>query len=239
MTQSIPWESNQYNYSGIVGDGEYSQVDKAIILVHGNSRDAYDWIHHFNYFSKKGEDESELWAISFDDSNFTHSYLAQQLEEFIANVLEKTGLEEVSIISHSLGVTVTRYWMYKFNRYDQVNTFIGLAGANHGSSLCPPKSVALFFPESSKYKPCECLTDKSLTPTFVEQLNAEEGETSGNVKYYTIRGSRDKFFLNCPDSPILEGAEENLLLDTGHEGVRESPESLEYQYNWITENYTF
>lgn len=236
MTKSIPWKSNHFNYSGIVGSDSIDEPNRAIILVHGNSRDATDWDQHFEYFSDRDISGDEIWAISFDHSKYTHYYLAQQLENFVGTVLDLTELDEISIISHSLGVTVSRYWMYTFERYDTVDTFIGIAGANHGSSLCPPKSVSRFFSDSSKYKPCESLTNNSITPTFIDRLNDKAGETPEDVNYYTIRGSKDKFFINCIDSPKLEGAEENILLYEDHEGARESKDSLEHQYNWIVQD---
>lgn len=233
MAESIPWESENFYYSGVVGSDNYNDADKAIIFVHGNNRDASDWSKQFKYFQEQGTPPQNLWAITFDTSSVTHHHLARQLEEFTEKVLEYTGLNEVSIIAHSLGVTVTRYWLYQFDRYDNVDVFIGIAGANHGSDVFIPKGVAWFFPKFSKYKPCQELSNNSVTPTLVEDLNRKVGETPGDVKYYTIRGSKDTLFLNCIDSPALEGAEENILLDAGHDGVRESKESLEYQYKWI------
>lgn len=236
MVLSIPWDSTQYNYTGIVGDEGYEKSKNATLFVHGNGRDATDWSTHFKYFTEKGMNGNELWAISFDNSKFTHSYLASQLEEFVENIFRYTEIENVSIISHSLGVTVSRYWLQKYDRYNDVNTFIGIAGANHGASLCPPKGLAMFLPESNRCKPCQSLSDKSITPTLVEELNNKVGETPGDVKYYTIRGSDDRFYRSCSESPRLEGAEENIVLDADHDEVRKSVESLENQYKWITEN---
>jgi triacylglycerol lipase len=69
---------------------------------------------------------------------------------FIEVVIKYTGAEKVNVVSHSMGVTITRRALKggymqedEHTKYyvgepltDKVYTFIGIAGCNHGCSLC-------------------------------------------------------------------------------------------------------
>lgn len=230
MVNSLPWKSS-YSYSGRSGSPVEGPVDAPIVFIHGNSRDATDWTKHFEYFMENGIDGDRLWAISFDNSSLTHKRLAEQLEDFISNLLELTETNSISIVSHSLGVTVSRYWMENYDRYGVVSTFVGIAGANHGLDVCGPYTMFDNIPEGRRSKPCQVLGSSLLQKPPIQELNEKTGETPGDIDYYTIRGTHDSFYTVSPDSPRLEGAE-NIILETDHEGVREDVEALELIYKW-------
>lgn len=227
----LPWD-NEFAYTGIRG-GSIDEVERPIVFVHGNSRDEQDWVAHFEALKTAGFNMSDLWAIGFNNSNLTHTALAAQLEDFVSNLCEVAGVDEVSIVGHSLGVTVGRWWMHKYDRYENVSVFVGLAGANHGLDVCGFSKIAEHLPSSHKYKPCQSLGRSFFYTPLIEALNDKIGETPGDVRYYTIRGSRDDLYTGCIDSPRLEGAEENVLLDADHDEVRESEESIQLLCEWL------
>jgi triacylglycerol lipase len=209
-------------------------LDNPVVFVHGNRGKPQDWSHFIQYFRENGYKEEYLWRIKFSNKK-THERQAGELEDFISEKLSKIDVDTVSIVSHSLGVTVSRYWMLKYDRLDSVSVFVGLAGANHGVSICPPKEVASLLPEDHSYKPCQFLSKNGMGEAPISKLNSES-ETPGDVKYYTIRGSRDQYFRYCKDSPRLEGAVENAIVDTDHMGILESEYAIEKTFEWVTES---
>lgn len=204
-----------------------------IVFVHGNRGRPQDWSNYIQFFKENGYEEDLLWKMEFSNTK-THESQAHELESFISEKLNKTNFDKISVVSHSLGVTVSRYWMLKYDRLDLVSVFVGLAGANHGVAICPPNEVAALLPENHSYKPCQFLSKNGMSEAPISMLNSIS-ETPGDVKYYTIRGSRDKYFRYCEDSPRLEGAIENAVVDTDHMGILESERAMDMTFTWIRE----
>src|SRR5206468_4305217 len=56
---------------------------------------------------------------------------------FVEAVQAYTGSKQVDIVAHSLGVTITRRFMELYPTLAQnVVAFVGIAGANHGTTVC-------------------------------------------------------------------------------------------------------
>lgn len=225
----LPWKP--IHYSGWGGHSHFGTQEGTtrppIVFVHGRTRNASDWNSHAQMFLDDGYLGDELWAISFDGLLNTHDEMASQLDDFVATVEDYTR-SEVSLVCHSLGVTAGRYWMDAYDRYSWVSKFVGLAGPNHGTSTS--------WMAPSFYLPIEsAMNEISRTggrPSwFLREMN--EDETPGDVEYYTVRGARDSYFVDCPLSPELEGAEENVVLPYGHDGVKDSVETRNHLRNWL------
>jgi triacylglycerol esterase/lipase EstA (alpha/beta hydrolase family) len=201
------------------------------VFVHGNQRDACDWEPHASFFLQRGYTGDDLWALTFREGTPTHESMAEQLDSFVGNVREHTGAETVAVVGHSLGVTGLRYWLVSRSRFEWVDTFVGLAGANHGtvlSTLCVDAGM-----NGGAYRSSEFLrADYDEIPDHPLSL-LNTNETPGDVEYYTLRGTDDTLFWRCPDSPMLEGAR-NVLLETDHDGVRGDQRAMEYIYRWVS-----
>lgn len=232
----LPWRSRGA-YGGWGGHEHFGTRPGAtrtpIVFVHGNDRDACDWEAHAAHFIEQGYRGDELWAISFSKATPTHAEMVDQLDAFVARVREETGSDAVSIVAHSLGVTGARYWLETEDRYDRVENVVGIAGANHGVSLCAGPEDAGVMGEYSK--PCRFIGyDCPNDPTHpLAKLNAGD-ETPGNVTYYTIRGAYDLYYWRDPESPALDGAAENVTLPTDHDGVRTSADTKALLYEWLS-----
>jgi len=133
-----------------------------IVFIHGNSDKAIGfsgWQTGFTisieYFLSQGYTEAELYATTwgpadpFQMANQYHSkaYLTY-LRAFVEAVLNYTGAPQINIICHSMGVTLARKVVQGGTGNDngpynlgpslasQINTFIGIAGANLGLVAC-------------------------------------------------------------------------------------------------------
>jgi hypothetical protein len=115
------------------------------------------------------------------------------------------------------------------DRYDWVETFVGLAGANHGTVLSAWADDAGLRDGTYKMSPFLRADYADDVDHPLARLN--EDETPGDVAYYTIRGTEDPLFWRCAESPELDGAT-NLVLPVDHDGVRTDPTSMAHIYEW-------
>lgn len=207
-----------------------------VVFAHGNTRDACDFLDHAEHFVERGFGGDALWAITFGREGSTHEEMRNQLEDFVAKIREYVGVNKVQVLGHSLGATGLRYWMDGLDdhpeRYDRVETFVGLAGANDGTWTCGPgceegpgtTRVCGFISHDCADTPGEPLYELN-TP--------DETPNDDEIDYHTLRGSADEFFLVRPESPTLEGAE-NVEMATDHDGVRTEEGARELTYEWLS-----
>ncbi|VDM68154.1 unnamed protein product [Strongylus vulgaris] len=93
-----------------------------VIFIHGNSdaalylsKTATGWTNSIQYFLGQGYTQAELYATSWGDTNASNAvkrthdcYDLLRLRRFILAVLAYTGAPKVSLITHSMGVTLGR-----------------------------------------------------------------------------------------------------------------------------------
>lgn len=158
-----------FNYGGSSYGGRASSTDavvnQPVIFIHGNSDSALGrssvytgWNASINYFGSQGYKKSELYATTWGDANSSlaaYQYHSkpniQKVRAFIQAVLAYTGASKVDIITHSMGVTLTRKAILGGAGNDAANggsynlgaaltanvdTFVGIAGANWGLVSC-------------------------------------------------------------------------------------------------------
>lgn len=136
-----------------------------VIFIHGNSDKAVGdtvgqtgWSDSIAYFLGKGYTSAELYATTWGPASASlsaaqyHSktYLTK-LRAFVEAVLDYTGASKVDIITHSMGVTLGRkvvlggwahdslnggWYQLGGSLTSQVDTFVGIAGANQGLVSC-------------------------------------------------------------------------------------------------------
>lgn len=218
-----------------------------VVFVHGNNVDAADWYPVRDRFRSAGWSDQELWGLSYNGlggSNGTAlhtanperdgeharmgkdgvSYVTENdvnvadLYAFITAVQRYTGSRRFAIVGHSLGVTLARETLrvHPGLRKD-LTAFVGIAGANHGTSFCPPGS------ESSVVS---CDEIAAGTP-WLARLNAA-GETYAPARWMTIydgTGAGDPAFAGptYAQSPRLVGAENREFPYTYHNDLRLDP----------------
>lgn len=232
----LPWETG-HKYGGVGGTAFFDdmphKLHTPIVFVHGNTRDATDWVPVMQYLRDRGYTGDSLWAITFARRTPSHAEMSVQLDDFVANVREHLGVDKVNIVAHSLGVTGVRYWLSECDRYEWVDSFVGIAGANHGvAAAALAERYGLTF---GKGRPAMFLNPERLDNSEHPLAKLNEDETPGGVRYYTIRATDDAFFRENSESPMLDGAEVNLEVESTHDGVRVHPETLEALYRWLSD----
>ena len=114
-----------------------------VILVHGTFADMSDsWqalspllydngycVFALNYGSYDGSGSLGVYATG----DIAQS--AQQLSSFVNKVLAATGATKVDLVGHSQGGMMPRYYIKNLGGASKVNTLVGLAPSNHGTTL--------------------------------------------------------------------------------------------------------
>jgi pimeloyl-ACP methyl ester carboxylesterase len=131
---------------------------------------------------------------------------------FVEAVQAYTGSKQVDIVAHSLGVTITRRLMVLYPTLAQdVVAFVGIAGANHGTTVCRDLDTSYYG----------CNEIAPGTP-WLAALNAY-GETYGPTRWMTIYDGLegDPLFVG-PDegSPQLLGADNRTFPGAYHNDLR-------------------
>lgn len=209
----FPWTSDRVGGWGGGGCPAGHAPRRPVIFVHGNTEAAGFWrasesgtsiVNVRQRFLDAGWCADELWAISYDGAGgyFTYNDInAEEVFEFVDAVRAYTEAGQVDVVAHSLGVTVVR----KAAAFHPVLTtwmanFVGIAGANHGTTTCRGAGTAHLS------HGCEELEPGS---AWLAALNGA-GETPAGPRYLTIydgSGVVDTFYVG-PDaqSPALAGA---------------------------------
>lgn len=163
------YSSYDFNRGGNSYGGRASAADavvnQPVIFIHGNSDSALGqssaltgWNSSINYFQSQGYKTSELYATTWGDANpllSAYQYHSkpnlQKIRAFIQAVKAYTGATKVDIVTHSMGVTLTRKAILGGTGNDSANggsyslgapltssvdTFVGISGANWGLVSC-------------------------------------------------------------------------------------------------------
>lgn len=211
-----------------------ARVHAPVILVHGNNVDHADWYPVRDDFLAAGWTDQEVWALSYNglggnngtaierdnpERDAEHTEMGwdgttrvtandvnvPDLAAFIRAVQTYTGSEHYHLVSHSLGVTLARKTLQVHPELQSgLVSFVGIAGANDGTTFCPPGS-------EGQVHSCD---EIAAGTAWLDELNGPNGEleTYGATKWLTIydgTGGGDPAYVGptYAQSPALEGAE--------------------------------
>jgi len=151
------------------------------------------------------------------------------LKAFIDSVLRYTHASKVDIVAHSLGVTVARRMLWENpTYYTKVAAFVGIAGANHGTSFCPPGSETTVESCNEIAAGTAWLAQMNDGPKGKTPGKAGSNESPGPTKWMTVydgTGDGDPAFAGptYATSPHLNGATNCTFPDFYHNDLRVDP----------------
>lgn len=122
---------------------------------------------------------------------------AAELSGFVDRVLASTGARKVSLVGHSQGGMMPRYYLRFLGGAAKVDDLVGLAPSNHGT-----RTPLLLTPGLSSL--CPACAQQAAGSAFLRRLN-EGDETPGAVSYTTVVTRYDEVVLPYT-SGFLAGA---------------------------------
>jgi triacylglycerol esterase/lipase EstA (alpha/beta hydrolase family) len=171
-----------------------------VVLVHGTFGDMSDsWqalspllydtgycVFALNYGSYNGSGAFGIYATGRIETS------AAQLKQFVNRVLAATGASKVDIVGHSQGGMMPRYYVKYLGGASKVNTLVGLAPSNHGTTLNGIFTLASYFPGSNAVlADCPACQEQEAGSPFITNLNAGS-ETAPGVNYTVIESKNDE-----------------------------------------------
>lgn len=232
-----------------------------VIFVHGNEDDHADWYPVRDNFLAAGWSDQALWGLSYNglggnslqitttnpERDAEHKEMGADsvshvtsddinvpdLYAFILAVRAYTGVNKFVLVSHSLGVTLARKTLklHPELRQDLV-AFVGIAGANHGTSLCPPGTQGVV----------DSCDEIARNTAWLADLNGPNGsdETYGPAKWLTVydgTGVGDPAYATTiyAKSPQLKGAVNKEFPLTYHNDLRLEPAIIDFYRGFIAD----
>lgn len=128
---------------------------------------------------------------------------AEQLRQFVDRVLTATGAAKVSMVGHSQGGMMPRYYIKYLGGDRVVDDLVGIAPSNHGTSIAPDG----FSPLGSVVgTSCRACTQQAAGSEFLTDLNSGD-ETPGPVSYTQITTKYDVVVVPHTSGYLTPGPE--------------------------------
>jgi triacylglycerol lipase len=131
---------------------------------------------------------------------------AAELKTFIDNVLELTGAQKVSIVGHSQGGMMPRYYMKFLGGKSKVEDLIGLVPSNHGTTGVA--GLTELTSTGADVASCTACQQQAAGSDFLTNLNTGS-ETPGDVSYTVVTTRNDEIVVPY-SSAFLEGPYEKI-----------------------------
>jgi triacylglycerol esterase/lipase EstA (alpha/beta hydrolase family) len=168
---------------------------------------------------------------------------AAQLSSFVSQVLATTGAAQVDLVGHSQGGMMPRYYLKFLGGASKVQTLVGLAPSNHGTTLdglaTLETELATVLPgiSSALGSACEACAQQIAGSSFMTTLNAGGDTVPGPS--YTVIETRNDEIVTPYTSAFLSGAKvTNIVLQnvcpldqTDHIGIADDPVALHLVLN--------
>jgi triacylglycerol esterase/lipase EstA (alpha/beta hydrolase family) len=192
---------------------------RPVVLVHGLGATAREnWNFFAPYLAAEGYcvygrtyGQHEFWPGRGGIKPMETS--ANQLSDFVDQVMKATGAKQVDMVGHSEGGIMPRYYLKFLGGSKKVRSYIAWAPPSHGTNLSGLAEIRHGFPgwESQMAPFCGSCPEFMPESNFIRTLNAGD-ETPGTTKYTVIATRYDQAVTPFTTS-FLKGAKNILLQD--------------------------
>mgnify|MGYP003708855375 CR=1 FL=1 len=187
------------------GANDWSCVPSAerpvpVVLVHGTFGDRKNLLEPLS----QAISDAGYCVFSLDYGNRGTGKIqrsARQLKRYVGRVLEATGAEKVSLVGHSQGGLMPRFYIKKLGGRKVVDDLVGIAPSNHGTLITGPEnplSGGLFG------LICPACLQQSAGSAFLRKVNRGD-ETPGRVSYTQITTAYDEVVVPHTSGYLAEG----------------------------------
>jgi len=198
---------------------------RPVILLYGTFA-ATDWTMIEDALAARGDPVFRFDYGNGGTGEITRS--GQQLAAFVEEVRARTGAGRVSLIGHSQGAVVARYYVKFLDGRRDVDDLIALSPPNHGTTS--PMAI----PAALLGAACPACTEQVANSPFLTSLN--DGDEAPPPVDYTIIQTRYDLVVTPYSSAFLQGPSgrvTNMTLQdrcpddfVGHTGITSDPIAL-------------
>jgi triacylglycerol esterase/lipase EstA (alpha/beta hydrolase family) len=199
-----------------------------VVLVHGTFEDmTMSWNLVAPALEQRGYC---VFALDYGDrATGPIAKSAHELKRFVDRVLKATGSRKVSLVGHSQGGMMPRYYVKFLGGAKYLDDLVGLAPSNHGTTnpLAPVVGPG-----------CRACVQQVSGSRFLRRLNAG-GETPGRVSYTVVETSQDEVVTPYTSAFLAKGPRTtNVLLQDDcpadaddHVAIQYDPVALQWIEN--------
>lgn len=167
-----------------------------VMLVHGYGANSASMM--FLHWMLRRMGWPNVFVISYTPPTANARGLAQQVADHADRIMQICEADKIDIVCHSMGGVLTRYALINLDLAGKVDTCVTLGSPHRGSrvaGLVPAMGSAAQMRHGSP---------------FVQEV-AADGDTPGDVRFYSIWSEFDNFVL--PErSALISGNAKNLHL---------------------------
>jgi len=195
-----------------------------ILFLHGWTGDSTNWNQMKGRFINDGWSSSELYAYTFnntaDYSNEGNIQNANEIKQWVDNILNGIGAEKVDLVCHSMGGISSRYYIKFLGGLNKVDDYVCMGSPHHGVA-----GGTKVFNSSSTF--LNSINDGDETPggilndTIGSRVDPIGGSiynsthVPGNINYTSIYSTGDTICAPYITSK-LEGANSIKVEGVGH-----------------------
>lgn len=204
-----------------------------VVLVHGTFENmAQNWDVLSPRLKEKGYC---VFALNYGNNGLERiGDSARELDVFVDNVLAYTGADRVSVVGHSQGGMMPRYWIKYLGGKSKVEDLVGIAPSNYGTEL----NKNDFQTELGITSPCPACDQQQAGSTFLKRLNRGD-DTPGGGSFTQIATKYDEIIIPYTRC-FLKGEErtENITLQrynelnvANHQDIYNDPDAQKLVFN--------
>lgn len=192
---------------------------RPVVLVHGTFGNSVDnWLVLAPYLMQRGYcvfslDYGQKPGVLGINGLGPIAESAEQLSTFVDKVLASTGAAETDVVGHSQGGMMPRYYLKFLGGAAKVNTLVGIAPSNHGTTLDGLTGLLPDFPGAEEFLTMQTpgVADQIVGSDFLTKLNSG-GDTVPGV-HYTVLATRYDEVVTPYQSQFLVGPDvHNIVL---------------------------
>ena len=160
-----------------------------VLFVHGHGLSSADWRPLIEHLTRIGYPREYMYGVDIVPNTMANvpaatAVIAPAADSLLARAktaAQRAGYRgevplRLDIVSHSMGAVSSRWYAAKL-RPDLVRTWIGLAGANHGSQVACP------FRDEASREMCPAFATNARTHPLQVALNGTEGARVDETPY--------------------------------------------------------
>lgn len=118
----------------LAGMGSALAQSEPLVFVHGYSGSNSNWNTMVSRFTASGYPSSKLYRFGYNSLVYSNKTSASQLNSFVNTVRANNGYAPVSIVAHSNGGLVSRWFRAKLGGSAKMRRFVTLGTPHKGTS---------------------------------------------------------------------------------------------------------